>query len=70
MLTIEARKAEIFQDENGLHPFAKSQYFIRGDKLLSIAETEKTVYTEFFTPAGKFIYGWVKKADIKMDMSD
>lgn len=65
-LTISASKAELFQDENGLHPFSKPQYFSKGDKLLSIAETEKTVYTEYFTPAGKFIYGWIKKTDLKI----
>ncbi len=65
-ITITSNKAELFQDENGLRPFTKKQYFVKGDKLLSIAETEKTVYTEFISASGKFIYGWIKKTDVKM----
>lgn len=61
---VKANKAEVFQDENGLRPFDKKQYFVKGDKLLSIAETGKTIYTEFITPSGKFIYGWIKKVDL------
>jgi hypothetical protein len=33
---------------------------------MNIAETEKTVYTEFITPAGKFVYGWLRKTDVKL----
>ena len=65
-ITIASAKAEIFQDENGLLPFTKKKYVVKGAKLISIAETEKTVYTEFITEAGNFIYGWIKKTDIKM----
>ncbi len=65
-ITITSNKAELFQDENGLRPFTKKQYFVKGDQLLSIAETEKTVYTEFISASGKFIYGWIKKTDVKM----
>lgn len=68
--TIKVNKAEVFQDENGMRPFPKNQYFVKGDSLLSIAETEKTVYTEIITPAGKFIYGWIKKTGIKMADED
>lgn len=64
-VTITSTKAEVFEDEHALYPFTKKQYFAKGDKLLSIAETEKTVYTEFITDAGKFIYGWIKKTDLK-----
>lgn len=70
LITITSKKAEIYQDENCLHSFPKSLYFIKGDKLLSIAETEKTVYTEFITPAGKFIYGWIRKTDVTMNDLD
>lgn len=66
LITIISKKAEVYQDENCLHSFLKSQYFVKGDVLLSIAETEKTVYTEFITSSGKFIYGWIRKTDIKM----
>lgn len=64
-ILVTAGKAELFQDENALRPFVPKQYFVKGDKLISIAETEKTIYTEFITTAGKFIYGWIKKTDLK-----
>jgi len=63
---ITSKKAEIFQDENCLRPFPKSFYFIKDDSLMNIAETEKTVYTEFITTTGKFIYGWLRKTDVKL----
>ncbi len=66
LIIITSKKAEVHQDENCLHTFTKSQYFVKGDVLISIAETEKTVYTEFITSAGKFVYGWIRKTDIKM----
>ena len=67
---ITARKAQVFQDENCLRPFPTGQYFVKDDSLISIAETEKTVYTEFITTAGKFVYGWIKKTDVKIADSD
>ena len=63
-IIITSKKAEVFKDENCRYPFIKAQYFVKGDSLLSIAETEKTIYTEFITAAGKFIYGWIRKTDI------
>jgi len=42
-IIITAKKAELFQDENCRHPFSKSQYFVKDNLLLGIAETEKTV---------------------------
>lgn len=65
-IIITAKKAELFQDENVRRPYAKSQNFVKGDTLISIAETEKTVYTEFITTSGKFVYGWLKKIDVKI----
>jgi hypothetical protein len=65
-MQVISKKAILYQDENGTRPYLKSQYFIKGDKLLNIDETEKTVYTEYVTPAGKFIYGWLKKTDVKI----
>ncbi len=69
-IIITAKKAELFQDENCRYRFAKSQYFVKGDSLPGIAETEKAVYTEFITPSGKFVYGWLKKTDLKVIGSD
>ncbi|MGQ0739169.1 MAG: hypothetical protein ACT4OJ_08940 [Bacteroidota bacterium] len=59
-------KTEIFQDENCFVPFSPKKYFIKGDSFLSIAETEKSIYTEYFPAAGKFIWGWLKKSDIQI----
>jgi len=65
-MEVTSSKAEIFQDENCLHPFTKKQFFAKGEKLLAIAETEKTIYTEQITSDGKFIYGWLKKTAVKI----
>jgi len=65
-IIITAKKAELFQDENTRRPYPQPHYFNKDDSLLSIAETEKTIYTEYFTPAGKFIYGWLRKTDVKV----
>jgi hypothetical protein len=65
-MQVTAKKAMIYQDENGTKAFAKPQYFIKGDKLLNIDEREKTVYTEYVTPSGKFVYGWLRKSDLKI----
>lgn len=69
-LVITAKKAELFQDENARNPYPKNQSFTKGDTLISIAETERTVYTEFISSTGKFIYGWLKKTDVKMNEGD
>jgi hypothetical protein len=63
---ITSDKAEIFQDENCMHPFAPKKYFVKGDSILSIAEQDKSVYTEHIPSPGKFVYGWVRKTDLKM----
>lgn len=67
---ITANKAELFRDEACLHPFIPQQYVFKGNKLLSVAETEKTFYTEFINPEGKFIYGWLKKSGVKIVSTD
>lgn len=64
VVIITDNKAEIFQDENCLHPFIPAQYFKKGDALPKITETEKTFYTESIDSPGKLIYGWIKKTSI------
>jgi len=64
-IVIKDNKAELFQDETLLHPFSPKQFFEKGDVLLNIAETEKGVYTEFFSASGRFIWGWLKKSAVK-----
>ena len=63
IIVITADKATVYEDENCI--YAKKQYFVKGDKLQSIAETEKTVYVEYIPSPGKFVYGWIKKTMIK-----
>ena len=63
---ITAAKAEVFQDENCMISFTKKQYFLKGDSLISVTENKNTFYTEFISPSGKFIYGWIKKSAVKI----
>ncbi|OSZ76954.1 hypothetical protein CAP36_11005 [Chitinophagaceae bacterium IBVUCB2] len=64
-IIITSPKAEIFQDESCLHSFTPKRFFNKGDNLINISETEKTVYTEFIPSPGKLIYGWIKKSEVK-----
>lgn len=63
-MAVAAGKAELFQDENCLVPFSPKKYFSKGETFISIAETIKSIYTEYIPSAGKFIWGWIKKSDI------
>lgn len=65
-----AERTEIFQDENLLHPFVPKQYFSKGDAAPAIVQTEKSIYTEYITPSGKFVYGWVKKSMTKITKTE
>jgi hypothetical protein len=65
-ISITSGKAEIFQDENLLHPFSPKQYFSKGESMPGIVQTEKSVYTEYVNASGKFIYGWISKSAIKI----
>ncbi|MBM3416474.1 MAG: hypothetical protein FJY20_08500 [Bacteroidetes bacterium] len=65
MASVTANKAELFQNENCLVPFAPKRFFNKGDSFLSIAETTKSIYTEYIPSPGKFIWGWIKKSDVK-----
>ncbi len=60
-----AVKTELFQDENCLVPFIPKRYFTKGDSFLSIAETALSIYTEHFPAPGIFIWGWIRKSDVK-----
>ena len=66
MAAAASGKTEVFQDENCFVPFSPRVFFTKGDTFLSIAETEKSIYTEYFTATGKFLWGWIKKSDIKV----
>jgi hypothetical protein len=65
-MVVVAKKALLYQDEAGLRPYPAGTYFVKGNRLVNIDELENTVYTEFITPAGKFVYGWVRKKDVKL----
>ena len=67
MAKASSGKTEIFQDENCLVPFSPKKYFNKGDRFLSIAETTKSVYTEYFTAPGSFLWGWVRKSEVSSE---
>jgi hypothetical protein len=67
MATVTDNKAEVFQDENCLVPFSPRKFFVKGDTFLSIAETSKSIYTEYFSSAGKFIWGWIRKSGVNTE---
>lgn len=63
VVTISSKKALLYHDENCR--MQKEGSIAKGISLLNISETENTFYTEYINPQGKFIYGWIKKTDIK-----
>jgi hypothetical protein len=63
---VAAAKAELFQDDQCQKSFNPKKYLSKGDEVLSIAVNDKAVYTELFPSPGKFVYGWIKKEDLKM----
>ncbi len=63
VLTVTTKKALLYHDENCR--MEKEGSFEKGISLLNISETENTFYTEYISPQGKFMYGWIKKSDIK-----
>lgn len=66
---VTATKAVIYKDEKCMVPYTPGKYFIKDDELLAIAESGKSIYTEFITPSGKLVYGWVLKKDIQITNS-
>jgi len=69
-VTITTDKAELFQDESLLYTFTQRQFFVKGESTLGIVQTEKAVYTEYITPSGKLMYGWLKKSSVKITKSE
>jgi hypothetical protein len=65
-LIVVPDKAEIFKDENCVYSFVPKKYLSKGDSLMNIAETEKSIYTEYIDSFGKFVYGWIKRSAIKI----
>jgi hypothetical protein len=60
---VVANRAIIFEDESGRKN--KTQYFIKNDKVIAVSENDGFVYVEYIAASGKFIYGWIKKSDLK-----
>jgi hypothetical protein len=56
----------LYADEGGLQSFSQKRYLSKGDSFFNVAESDKTVYTEFIGTDGSLQYGWIRKADIKM----
>lgn len=67
---ITVNRAEIFQDENCLYSFTPRKFFLKSDSFKSIAETEKSVYTEYIPAPGKFIWGWIKKINLTISNTE
>lgn len=65
MATVISSSAELFQDENCMVPFSPKKFFVRDDKILNIAETQRSMYTENISPTGVFTWGWMRKPDVK-----
>jgi hypothetical protein len=42
------------------------QYFIKGDIVIAIREKDGFIYTEFITPGGKLVYGWLNKLQLTL----
>lgn len=64
---IASAKAEMYSDQDGFKSFNNKLLVSKGDAFLNIAETEKTVYTEFIDKNGYLKWGWIRKIDIKTD---
>lgn len=58
-----SNKAFLFEDESGRK--SKTQYFIKNDKVIAVSENDNFVFVEYISASGKFIYGWIKKTDLK-----
>ncbi len=56
---------ELYQDEEGVRSFPKKRFLKKGDSFLNIAETEKTIFTEFISKEGLLVFGWIRKTDVK-----
>lgn len=60
---IATAKAYIYKNQTDTNP--STQYFIKGDRIPLLKDELDRVYTEFISMSGKFVYGWVKKTDLK-----
>jgi hypothetical protein len=58
-----SEKAFLYEDAEGT--IQKKQYFIKGDNIILLNSNAEFIYTEYFTPGGKFVYGWLKKEALK-----
>ncbi len=61
---IIADKAFLFKEANAQNQ--TKQYFIKGDTVIAIREKDGFIYTEFITPAGKLVYGWLNKLQLSI----
>jgi hypothetical protein len=55
-------KTFLFKEANAQNE--TKQYFIKGDIVIAIREKDGFIYTEFITPAGKLVYGWLNKLQL------
>ncbi len=59
-------KVEVFQDEGCMVPFSPKIYLTKEDTFLSIVGADNSIYTEHYSSPGKFIWGWIRKAEVKI----
>lgn len=67
VLEIKSDKVQLYHDQDGFQSFYPKKYLSKNDSFLNIAETEKTVYTEFIDSTGNLKWGWIRKSDIKTE---
>jgi len=58
---------ELYGDPDGYRSFNNKILLAKGNNYLNIAESEKTVYTEFISKDGTLKWGWIRKTAIKVD---
>jgi len=58
---------ELYSDPDGYRSFANKILVAKGNDYLNIAESEKTIYTEFISKEGTLKWGWIRKTAIKVD---
>ena len=56
---------KVFLYEDGTGNNRKMEYFGKEDIVISTTANENYVYVEYITTSGGFIYGWLKKSEVK-----
>lgn len=62
-VAVAAARAYIYKNHTDTNP--SSQYFVKGDRILLLNDESDRIYTEYISASGKFVYGWVNRADLQ-----